>query len=66
MDMRTGDIQTTAELEKLYGKDARKTHTPLSDEEHAAVAPLNRHERRAALVKMRREALAKAMKGKAT
>lgn len=56
MEMKTGDIQTTAELEKLYGKDYRKTHTPLTDEEHAAIEPLNRHERRAALVKMRREA----------
>ncbi len=33
----------------------KEAYTPLSDIEHEAIAPMNRHERRAALVKMRRE-----------
>ncbi len=59
MHMGTGDIALEEDIKKLHEKE-RKLFTPLTDEEHAAVEPLNRHERRAALVKMRLAARAKA------
>ncbi len=58
MRMDNGEIHTQEELKKMFGDKAEEIATPLTDEEHAALEPMNRHERRAALVKMRREARA--------
>lgn len=60
MDKRTGEIVSEELAKRLFGDKYRERVTPLSDIEHEKLAALNRHERRAELVKMRREARAKA------
>lgn len=50
--MKTGEIVI---LDAYYAQPLDRKLTPLTDSEHAAIEPLNRHERRAALVKLRRE-----------
>ncbi len=50
-----GEILSAEEMKKRYPEKDADVATPLTADEFAAIEPLNRHDRRKALVEMRRE-----------
>jgi hypothetical protein len=64
MDMRTGEIKSEEEVKKLE-QELQKRFTALSENEEKVLRPMNRHERRARLVQMRRALVAKAKEAQA-